>query len=76
MLLGAGTVLTTAQVDRAIGWGAKFIVTPGYNPEVVDYRVGKRSTRLFRCMDTNAIEMALSAGLDMVKFFQPNKQVV
>jgi len=41
MLLGAGTVLTTAQVDRAIAAGAKFIVTPGYNPEVVDYCVGK-----------------------------------
>lgn len=47
MLLGAGTVLTTAQVDRAIAAGAKFIVTPGYNPEVVDYCVGKEY-RLFR----------------------------
>ena len=56
--------------------GAKFIVTPGYNPEVVDYRVGKGVPDCSGCMDTNAIEMALSAGLDTVKFFQPNKQVV
>ena len=69
MLLGAGTVLTTAQVDRAIAAGAKFIVTPGYNPEVVDYCVGKGVPIVPGCMDTNAIEMALAAGLDTVKFF-------
>ena len=37
MLVGAGTVLTTEQVDRAIGAGAKFIVSPGLNPKVVEY---------------------------------------
>ena len=37
MLLGAGTVLTTEQVDRAIGAGATFIVSPGLNPKVVKY---------------------------------------
>ena len=67
--MGAGTVLTTAQVDRAIAAGAKFIVTPGYNPEVVDYCVGKGVPIVPGCMDTNAIEMALAAGLDTVKFF-------
>ena len=35
MLVGAGTVLTTAQVDEAVAAGAKFIVSPGLNPEVV-----------------------------------------
>ena len=35
MLVGAGTVLTTEQVDRAVNAGAKFIVSPGLNPEVV-----------------------------------------
>ena len=35
VLLGAGTVLTTAQVDRAIAAGAKFVVSPGFNPRVV-----------------------------------------
>ena len=37
MFVGAGTVLTTEQVDRAIGAGAKFIVSPGLNPKVVEY---------------------------------------
>ena len=39
VLVGAGTVLTIDQVDRAIGAGAKFIVSPGFNPEVVGYCV-------------------------------------
>jgi len=37
MLIGAGTVLTTEQVDRAVAAGAKFIVSPGFDPEIVDY---------------------------------------
>ena len=69
MLLGAGTVLTAEQVDRAVVAGAKFIVTPGYNPEVVNYCVEKGVPVVPGCMDTNAIEMALAAGLDTVKFF-------
>lgn len=69
MLLGAGTVLSTEQVDRAVAAGAKFIVTPGYNPSVVDYCVSKNIPIVPGCMDTNAIEMALEAGLDTVKFF-------
>ena len=36
MLVGAGTVLTTDQVDRAVAAGAKFIVSPGFDPEIVD----------------------------------------
>ena len=69
MLLGAGTVLTTAQVDAAVRAGAQFIVTPGYNPDVVNYCVSKEIPIVPGCMDTNAIEMALAAGLDTVKFF-------
>ena len=37
MLVGAGTVLTTDQVDRAVAAGAKFIVSPGLNPRIVKY---------------------------------------
>lgn len=69
MLLGAGTVLSIEQVDRAVAAGAKFIVTPGYNPEVVNYCVKKGVAIVPGCMDTNSIEMALCAGLDTVKFF-------
>ena len=36
MLVGAGTVLTVKQVDEAVAAGAKFIVSPGFDPEIVD----------------------------------------
>ena len=41
MLVGAGTVLTTEQVDRAVAAGAKFIVSPGLNPKIVKHCVDK-----------------------------------
>ena len=41
MLVGAGTVLTTEQVDAAVGAGAKFIVSPGFDPKIVDYCLEK-----------------------------------
>ena len=41
MLVGAGTVLTTEQVDRAADAGAKFIVSPGFNPKIVKYCIEK-----------------------------------
>ena len=44
MLIGAGTVLTTEQVDRAMAAGASFIVSPGFNPVVVQYCVEKGIT--------------------------------
>lgn len=69
MLVGAGTVLSERQVDEAVLAGAKFIVTPGYNPTVVDYCIAEGIPIIPGCMDTNAIEMALEAGLDTIKFF-------
>lgn len=42
MLVGAGTVLTIEQVDKAVAAGAKFIVSPGFDPEIVDYCIEKR----------------------------------
>lgn len=69
MLVGAGTVLTTEQVDRAVAAGAKFIVSPGINPEVVDYCVKKNiPITPGTCNPTN-VETALGFGLDVVKFF-------
>jgi len=69
MLVGAGTVLTTEQVDRAVAAGAKFIVSPGINPEVVDYCVKKNiPITPGTCNPTN-VETALGFNLDVVKFF-------
>jgi 2-dehydro-3-deoxyphosphogluconate aldolase/(4S)-4-hydroxy-2-oxoglutarate aldolase len=69
MLVGAGTVLTTEQVDRAVGAGAKFIVSPGFNPEVVKYCVDKNIPMVPGTNNPSNIEAALSFGLDVVKFF-------
>ncbi len=69
MLVGAGTVLTTEQVDRAVGAGAKFIVSPGLNPEVVKYCVSKNIPIVPGTANPSDIEMALSLGLETVKFF-------
>jgi len=69
MLVGAGTVLTTEQVDRAIAAGAKFIVSPGLNPNVVRYCVDKGITITPGCTNPSDIEQAIECGLEVVKFF-------
>lgn len=69
MLVGAGTVLTKAQVDDAIEAGAKFIVSPGLNPEVVSYCVERGYPMIPGISNPSGIEQALSLGLDTVKFF-------
>ena len=69
MLVGAGTVLTTEQVDRAVAAGAKFIVSPGLNPKVVKYCQEKNVPITPGTARPTDIEMALELGLDVVKFF-------
>ncbi len=69
MLLGAGTVLTRKQVDDAIEAGAKFIVSPGFNPEVVRYCVEKGIPIVPGCSNASDIEAALALGITTVKFF-------
>lgn len=69
MLVGAGTVLTTEQVDRAVAAGAKFIVSPGFNPKVVQYCIDKGIPITPGCMTPSEMEQALEHGLEVVKFF-------
>ena len=69
MLVGAGTVLTTEQVDRAVAAGAKFIVSPGLNPRIVKYCVDKGILITPGCSNASDIEQALEYGLEVVKFF-------
>ncbi|MBQ1075134.1 bifunctional 4-hydroxy-2-oxoglutarate aldolase/2-dehydro-3-deoxy-phosphogluconate aldolase [Micromonospora sp. C31] len=69
LLVGAGTVLTPAQVDRAVEAGARFVVTPGFAPAVVR-RCQEMGVPVFPGVATGTeIQMALDAGLDTVKFF-------
>ena len=69
VLVGAGTVLTIDQVDRAIAAGAKFIVSPGLNPKVVAYCVEKGYPITPGCSTPSDVEQAIELGLDVVKFF-------
>ncbi|GHV84829.1 hypothetical protein AGMMS50230_04370 [Spirochaetia bacterium] len=69
ILIGAGTVLTTEQVDKAIDGGAKFVVSPGFNPAVVAYCIEKKIPIVPGCSTPSDMELALEAGLDTVKFF-------
>ena len=69
MLVGAGTVLTKEQVDRAIDAGAKFIVSPGLNPKIVQYCLDKSIPITPGTQTPSEMEQALELGLKVVKFF-------
>lgn len=69
LFVGAGTVLTVEQVNRAVNAGAKFIVSPGLNPEVVKYCVQRGIPVCPGTCTPSEVEQALALGLDAVKFF-------
>lgn len=69
MLVGAGTVLTIDQVDRAVAAGAKFIVSPGFDPEIVDYCISKDIPVFPGCITPSEVAQAVKRGLKIVKFF-------
>ena len=69
MLVGAGTVLIAEQVDAAIEAGAEFIVSPGLNPDVVEYCLEKEIPVIPGCATPSEVEAAISYGLTTVKFF-------
>jgi Entner-Doudoroff aldolase len=69
MLVGAGTVLTTAQVDAAIDAGAQFVVSPGFNPKTVEHCIARGIPIFPGCVTPGEIERALDYGLKVLKFF-------
>ena len=68
-LVGAGTVLSPEQADKAIAAGAKFIVSPGLNPKVVEHCVNLGYPIIPGVSTAGEIEQAMSFGLEVVKFF-------
>ena len=66
MLVGAGTVLTIDQVNRAVNAGAKFIVSPGFDPEIVDYCLNRGIPVFPGCV--TATEVALAAPYTDISF--------
>ena len=69
MLVGAGTVLTVEQVDRSVHAGAEFIVSPGFDPEIVDYCIEKKIPVLPGCITPSEAAQAVRRGLSVIKFF-------
>ena len=69
MFVGAGTVLTIDQVDRAVAAGAKFIVSPGFDPEIVDYCLSKDIPVFPGVITPSEVAQAVKRGLKVVKFF-------
>ncbi|HZS03351.1 MAG TPA: bifunctional 4-hydroxy-2-oxoglutarate aldolase/2-dehydro-3-deoxy-phosphogluconate aldolase [Blastocatellia bacterium] len=69
LLLGAGTVLSVEQAQTALNAGAEFIVSPGTNSTVVDYCQSQGVTIFPGVCTPTEIEMALSRGTSVLKFF-------
>ena len=69
MLVGAGTVLSVEQVDKALKAGAKFIVSPGFDEEVVDYGLSKDVPVLPGVATPTEALMGIKKGLKVLKFF-------
>lgn len=69
MLVGAGTVLTVEQVDAAVRAGAKFIVSPGFDAEIVDYCLKNEIPVFPGCISPSEVAQAVKRGLKVVKFF-------
>lgn len=69
MIVGAGTVTTTAQIDEAMAAGAQFIVTPGFDAELVRYAQEKNIAIYPGCTTPSDYHQALKFGLEVLKFF-------
>jgi len=69
MTVGAGTVLTKASLDDALAAGAQFIVAPGLNPSIAEACLAKDVPVVPGCMTPSEMELAMSLGLNFVKFF-------
>lgn len=69
ILVGAGTVLNIDQVKIAVDAGAKFIVSPGFNPKAVQYCLDNNIPVIPGVCTPSDISLALDFGLEVVKFF-------
>ena len=69
MLLGAGTVLTEDQADRALAAGASFIVAPGFDPNVTKHVIDKGGLMMPGTCSAGEMQQAMNLGCDALKFF-------
>ena len=75
MLVGAGTVITLEQCQKAVEMGAKFIVAPGFDAKVVKWCIDSGVTITPGCVTSSEIMAAMKMGLNVVKFFPPTSTV-
>ena len=69
MIVGAGTVTRTEQIDAVIAAGGEFIVTPGFDPELVQYAQEKSIPIFPGCTTASEYHQALKYNLEVIKFF-------
>lgn len=69
MVIGAGTVLSPDQAEQAIDAGARFVVSPGLNPNVVSYCLSRQIPIIPGCVTPTEADQAMELGLDVIKFF-------
>ena len=69
MIVGAGTVTTKEHIDATIAAGGQFIVTPGFDPELVAYAQEKNIPIYPGCTTPTDYHAALKFGLELIKFF-------
>ena len=72
ILVGAGTVITLEQCQKAVEMGAKFIVSPGFDEEVVNWCIDNGVAIIPGCVTPSEIMAAIKLGLNVVKFFPAN----
>jgi 2-dehydro-3-deoxyphosphogluconate aldolase/(4S)-4-hydroxy-2-oxoglutarate aldolase len=72
LLIGGGTVLSLEQCQKAIARGASFIVSPGYDPQIVEHCQKNNVTVLPGCVTPTEITTAIKAGIEIIKFFPAN----
>ncbi len=72
MLVGAGTILNLEQCKLAISMGAKFIVSPGFDANVVKYCIDNNIAVTPGCVTPTEITAAVNMGLNVIKFFPAN----
>ena len=69
MIVGAGTVTSTEQIDKVIEAGGEFTVSPGFDPKLVAYAQKKNIPIFPGCTTASEYHQALKFGLELIKFF-------
>ncbi|MFK7800242.1 MAG: bifunctional 4-hydroxy-2-oxoglutarate aldolase/2-dehydro-3-deoxy-phosphogluconate aldolase [Anaerolineae bacterium] len=69
MLVGAGTVLTVNQAEQAVSAGAKYLLAPGLDPEIVEWCLSKNVLIIPGVMSPTDVTLAVKMGLKLLKFF-------